>query len=328
MTTMRGYTWSRGVVTLLALMYALPLQAADTGNEYPTRPIRMIVPFPTGFASDFLARTISQKLSELYGKQVIVDNRPGGGGVVGSVLVAKAAADGYTLSTVGLPHIVNVLIVDQPQYRPLEDFSPIAQLASLPNFVVVAGTAGSLQELVALAKQKPGQLNFGSGGVGSQSHIAGELFKLAAGINAVHVPFRTLGDAMTEMISQRVHYYLMPVTAAMPVLKDARFKALAVTVDKRIEQAPDVPTTAEAGLPGFTIDGWFGVVGPAGMPKSLVNRLNADIVGILKQPDTRERFQRQGSEPVYTTPATFEKMMKDELARYREVVKAAGIRAQ
>jgi tripartite-type tricarboxylate transporter receptor subunit TctC len=321
----------RSIAVMLALAGSLAIsvaQAAQAEPDFPARPIRMVVPFPTGFASDFLARTISQKLAEAYGKQIIVDNRPGGGGVVGSLLVAKATPDGYTLSTIGLPHLINVLIVDQPQYRPLEDFTPIAQLASLPNFVMVSGPIGNLQELIALAKQKPGLLNFASGGVGTQSHIAGELFKLAAGIDTVHVPFRTLGDAMTEMVAQRVHYYVIPISAGMPFLKDARFRAIAVTIDRRVDQLPGVPTMAEAGLPGLHIDGWFGVVGPAGMPRALVSRLNADIVAALKQTDTRERFLRQGSEPVYTTPASFEKMMKDELARYRDVVKAAGIKAQ
>lgn len=302
--------------------------AADGVAPFPQKPVRMVVPFPTGFASDFLARTVSQKLSELYGRQIIVDNRPGGGGVIGSVLVARAAPDGYTLATVGVPHLVNPLIAEEPQYRPLEDFTPIAELASLPNFVLAGPGVNSLQDLIAQARQRPGQLNFASGGIGSQSHIAGELFKLAAGINTVHVPFRSLGDAVTEMVSQRVQYYVIPITAGMPLLKEGRLKALAVTVDKRIEQMPEVPTMAEAGLPGFRIDGWFGVVGPAAMPRALVNRLNADIVAVLRQPDTRERFQRQGAEPVYTTPAAFEKMMKEEFARYRDVVKAAGIKAQ
>ena len=227
-----------------------------------------------------------------------------------------------------LEDLINVLIVDEPQYRPLEDFTAIAELASLPNFVLAGPAVNSLQDLIAQAKQRPGQLNFASGGVGSQSHIAGELFKLAAGINPVHVPFRALGDAVTELVAQRVHYYVIPISAGLPLLKEGRLKALAVTVDKRLEQLPEVPTTAEAGLPGFRIDGWFGVVGRAGMPRALVNRLNADIVEALKQPDTRERFVRMGSEPVYTTPASFEKMMNDEFVRYRDVIKAAGIRAQ
>jgi tripartite-type tricarboxylate transporter receptor subunit TctC len=314
------------IILLAACLQSLPAAAAEAA--YPAKPIRMVVPFPPGFASDFLARTISQKLSETYGKQIIVDNRPGGGGVIGAVLTAKAAPDGYTLATVGLPHLVNILITEQPQYRPFDDFTPIGQLASLPNFVLATGTLGSLQDLITQAKQKPGQLNFGSGGVGSQSHIAGEMFKLAAGINTVHVPFRSLGDAVTEMVAARVHYYVIPITAGLPLLKEGRLKALAVTIDKRLELLPEVPTLAEAGLPGLRIDGWFGVVGPAGMPRALVNRLNADIVAALKQQDTRERFQRLGSEPVYTTPAAFEKMMREEFVRYRDVVKAAGIKAQ
>ncbi len=316
------------VAALFAMSFFRLSSAAETAPAYPVKPIRMIVPFPVGFASDFLARTISQKLSDLYGKQIIVDNRPGAGGVIGAVLLANAAPDGYTLATIGLPHLVNVLISDKPQYRPLEDMTPIAELASLPNFVMAGPGFNSLQDLITLAKQKPGEFNFASGGVGSQSHIAGELFKLAAGIKTVHVPFRSLGDAVTEMVAQRVQYYVIPITAGLPLLKDGRLKALAVTVDKRLELLPGVPTMSEAGLPGFRIDGWFGVAGPPGLPRQLVNRLNADIVAALKQADTRERFLRMGAEPVYTTPAAFEKMMKEELLRYSDVIKAAGLRAQ
>ena len=322
----------------LVLLWPLPIAAlapgiasgAETPRDYPTRPIRMVVPFPPGAASDFLARTVGQKLGDLYGQQVVVDNRPGGGGVVGSVVVARAAPDGYTLSLIGTPHIVNALLAAEPQYRPLEDYTPITQVASLPNLLVVSPgvAAGSVQELIALAKNRPGQLNFGSAGIGSLSHMAGELFKQAAGIDTVHIPFKLLSDAVTEMMSGRVHYYVFPVTAAVPLLKEGRLRPLAVTIDRRLESLPNVPTMAEAGLPAFRFDGWFGVAAPAGLPRGLVNRLNADIVRILREPDTRERFVRQGADPVFGTPEEFRALMQAEHVRFQKVVRDSRIKVQ
>jgi tripartite-type tricarboxylate transporter receptor subunit TctC len=311
---------------------AMPAGAAgaEALRDYPAKPIRMVVPFPPGAASDFLARTVGQKLADAYGQQVVVDNRPGGGGVVGSVVVARAAPDGYTLSLIGTPHIVNALLAAEPQYRPLEDYTPITQVASLPNLLVVSPGApvSSVQELIALAKSRPGQLNFGSAGIGSLSHMAGELFKQAAGIDTVHIPFKLLSDAVTEMMAGRVHYYVFPVTAAVPLLKEGRLRPLAVTIDKRLESLPNVPTMAEAGLPSFRFDGWFGVAAPAKLPLPLVARLNADIVRILRQPDTRERFVRQGAEPVFGSPEEFKALMQAEYVRFQKVIRDSGIKVQ
>lgn len=320
----------RWILLCAALSPAITAGAAESERRYPAKPIRMVVPFPPGAASDFLARTVGQKLADLYGQQVVVDNRPGGGGVVGSVVVARAAPDGYTLSLIGTPHVVNALLAADPQYRPLEDYTPITQVASLPNLLVVSPGApvNSVQELITLAKSRPGQLNFGSAGVGSLSHMAGELFKQAAGIDAVHIPFKLLSDAVTEMMAGRVHYYVFPVTAAMPLLKEGRLRPLAVTIDKRLESLPNVPTMAEAGLASFRFDGWFGVAAPANLPRSLVTRLNADIVRILQQPDTRERFVRQGAEPVFGTPEQFQSLMRSEYARFQRVIKDSGIKIQ
>ncbi len=301
--------------------------AADSERNYPTRPIRMVVPFPPGAASDFLARVVGQKMTELYGQQVIVDTRPGGGGVVGSVIVAKSAPDGYTLSMIGTPHVVNPLLTETPLYDPLKDFTPITQVASLPN-ILITGVPGlnSVQDLITLAKQKPGQLNFASAGIGSLSYMAGELFKQAAGIDAVNVSFKMLGDAVTEMVAGRVHFYVIPAAAGMPLLKDGKLRALAVTVDKRLETLPSVPTMAEAGLPSFRFDGWFGVAAPAKLPSALVTKLNRDIVGVVQQQDTRERFIRGGSEPVFGTPAEFAKLMESEYLRFQKVIKESGLK--
>jgi tripartite-type tricarboxylate transporter receptor subunit TctC len=315
------------VLAGLATLAAAPAPAAD---KYPDRPIRMVVPFPPGAASDFLARTVGQKLGELYGQQVVVDNRPGAGGIVGSTILAKAAPDGYTLGVIGQPHIVNALLHKDSAYRPLEDIATITLLAVLPNVVVVAPNlqVNSLADLVALAKAKPGQLNFGSAGVGSSSHLAGELFKAATGVNVVHVPFKLLSDVFTEMLAGRVHYYVFPLPAVMPMLRDGKLRPIAVATAKRASSLPDVPTSAESGVPAYISESWFGAVAPAKTQRSTINKLNADIVGILRTQDTRDRFQRQGADPVFGTPEEFQSLMKSEYTRFQKLVQDAGIKVQ
>jgi len=320
-------TWSLLLMAATAACVAAPASAAD---KYPTHPIRLVVPFPPGAASDFFARTIGMKLGEMYGQQVVVDNRPGAGGVVGSVIVASAPPDGYTLSLIGTPHVVNSLLTGKGQYRAIEDFTAITQVTSLPNVIVVSPTvqAQTLKDLIALAKAKPGQLNYGSAGIGSLSHMAGQLFVQEAGIKAVHVPFKLLGDATSALLNGSVHYYIFPVAAATPLLEGGRLRALAVTTKKRLEGLPNVPTTAEAGLPSYTFEGWFGVAGPAGIPKPLVARINADVIKVLQQPDTKDKFLRQGAEVVWSTPQEFQNLMKSEYARFEKVVKESGLKVQ
>lgn len=304
--------------------------AAFAQNSYPNKPVRMIVPFPAGFASDFLARTVGQKLGEIYGQQFVIDNRPGAGGIVGSTLISKAVPDGYTLAMIGQPHLVNALLQKEPPYRALEDITTIAEVAALPNVLVISPSlqVKSVGDLIALAKSKPGQLNMGSGGIGSSSHVAGELFRSAARIDVVHVPFKLLSDIVAEMVAGRVHFYVFPLPAIMPTLRDGRLKALATGTSKRIAAFPDLPTIAESGLPGFKTESWFGVVAPAQLPRSIVTQLNKDIVNILKQPDTIEKFQRQGADAVIGTPEDFQKLMRAEFTKYQKMVKDAGISAQ
>jgi tripartite-type tricarboxylate transporter receptor subunit TctC len=304
--------------------------AAAAAEQYPTKPIRMVVPFPPGAASDFLARTVGQKLYELYGQQVIIDNRPGAGGIVGSTIIAKGAADGYTLGMIGQPHLVNALLQKEPPYRALEDVAAVIEVASLPNVLVIAPSlqVKSVSDLIALAKARPGQLNMGSAGVGSSSYLAGEMFRSAAGINVEHVPFKLLSDIFTEMLAGRVHMYIFPLPAVMPMLKEGKLRALAVGTPKRTPSLPDVPTIAESGLPGFQSESWFGVVAPAKTPRGMIMRLNKDIGNILATPDIKERFLRQGAEAVFGTPEEFQKLMQTEFVRYQKLVKAAGILAQ
>ncbi len=314
-----------GVAALAVL--ALPAQGQEA---YPTRPIRMVVPFPPGAASDFLARTVGLKLNEKYGQQIVIDNRPGAGGVVGSTLVAKGAPDGYTLGMLGQPHLVNALLQKDPPYRALEDIAPVIEVATLPNVLVItpALPVKSVADLIALAKAKPGSLNFGSAGIGSSSHIAGEAFKAAAGIDVVHIPFKLLSDVFTEMLAGRVQMYTFPLPAVMPMLRDNKLRALAVGTPKRAASLPDVPTISESGLPGFQSESWFGVVAPAKTPRAIVAQLNRDIDEILQTADVRERFQRQGAEAVGGTPQAFGELMKTEYVRYQKLVKDAGISTQ
>lgn len=314
----------------IAMLAALLATAATAQTTYPDKPIRMIVPFPPGSASDFLARTVGQKLNEKYGQQVVIDNRPGAGGVVGSGMIAKAVPDGYTLGMIGQPFLINAILQKDAPYRALEDVATVAQVAYLANVLVVTPGIGvkSTAELIAMAKAKPGELNFGSAGIGASSHIAGEAFKSAAGINVVHVPFKLLSDVFTEMVAGRVHIYMFPLPAVMPMLKDGKLQVLAVGTTQRVASLPGVPTIAKSGLPGFQSQSWFGVVGPVRMPKPVVQRLNKDIVAILQQADTKERFLRQGADAVLTTPEDFQKLMQTEFAKYQKLVKDAGISAQ
>ena len=319
----------RGLTIVLACICVWPA-AAMGAERFPTKSVRMIVPFPPGAASDFLARAIGQKLNELYGEQVVIDNRPGAGGIVGSTLVSKAAPDGYTLAMVGQPHLVNALLQKEPPYRPLDDIACVTEVASLPNVLVISPSLAvkSVAELIALAKAKPGQLNYGSAGIGASSHIAGEAFKAAAGIDVVHIPFKLLSDVFSEMLAGRVHMYVFPLPAAMPMLKDGKLRPLAVGTAKRVVSLPDVPTIAESGLPGYQSESWFGVVAPARTPRAVIAQLNRDIVNILKTSEMGERFLRQGATPAYGTPEEFQQLMRAELVKYQKLVKDAGISTQ
>jgi len=315
---------------IVAVACAAVSFSAMAQNKYPEKPIRMIVPFPPGSASDFLARTVGQKLNEQYGQQVVIDNRPGAGGVVGSTMITKAVADGYTLGMIGQPYLINAILQKDAPYRALEDVATIAQVAALANVLVIAPNLPikTTAELIALAKAKPGELNFGSAGIGASSHIAGEAFKAAAGINVVHVPFKLLSDVFTEMIAGRVHMYVFPLPAVMPMLKDGKLHVLAVGTAQRVPSLPGVSTISESGLPGFQSLSWFGVVAPSKISRAIVQQLNKDIIAILQQHDTKERFMRQGAEAVITTPEDFQKLMQSEYAKYQKLVKDAGISAQ
>ena len=309
----------------------LPACFTSAAENYPTRPIRVIVPLPPGTATDFIARTLSIPLSDLYKQQIVVDNRPGAGGLIGSGLGAKATADGYTFVMVAPPHTMATLLNPNPPYHPIKDFTPVAGIALVPNLLVVSPNlpVKSVLELAALLRNNPGKYNYASVGVGSLAHIGAEIFNRAANTKQVHVPFKFLGDAFTETMADRVHYFLFTVPSASPIVREGRLRALAVSGSKRSSAWPDLPTVAEAGLPEATSDGWFGLVGPAGVPGAIVTRLHGDIAKLLRDPKIREALARGGAEvPNDTSPATFGKLMQTEYERYVRLVKEAGLKAQ
>ena len=321
-----GRFMRRAVCVFLAAC-GITAWAADT---YPVRPVRMVVPFPPGAASDFLARVLGQRLGEAWGQQVVIDNRPGAGGLIGGSAVAKANSDGYTIALVGQPHVTAPLLSKDPPWDPFRDFTYIGLVAAMPNVAVVGPglPVNSLGELIARVRERPGNYNFGSAGVGSSSHFAAEMFNAAARLNAVHVPFKLLGDALAEMYGGRVHYYLFPLPAAMPALRDGKVKPIATGGRKRSVALPEVPTMAESGLPGFASEGYFGLVGPRALPVAMIARINSDSVKFLKTEEIRSRYQQNGADPAPSTPDEFAKIMQDEQARVKRIIKDIGLKPQ
>jgi tripartite-type tricarboxylate transporter receptor subunit TctC len=316
---------------MLGLGAALSLLAGSAGAQpYPARPVRMVVPFPPGSASDFLARVLGQKLTEAWNQQIVIDNRPGAGGLIGGTAIAKANADGYTIGLVGQPHLTAVLLSKNPPWDPIKDFTHIGLVASMPNVVTVGPglQVNSLSEMLAQLKARPGYYNVGSAGVGSSSHLAAEMFNAAAGVKAVHVPFKLLSDALAELYGGRIHYYLYPLPAAMPALREGKIRPIATGGKNRTVALPKVPTMAEAGMPGFVSETYFGLLGPAGMPKPLVGRINAETVRILKTEDVRNRYLQNGAEPAPTSPEGFLKVQLAEQARVRKVINDIGLKPQ
>lgn len=321
-------------VVAAALLYAwLAMNAhaqQDGAAGYPRKPVRIVVGFTPGGGPDITARYLAQKLTESWRQQVIVDNRPGAGGTVGANLVATANPDGYTLLSVSSAHAVSPAIYAKLPYHTLKDLSGITQTAVSKYLLVAAPALGAktLKDFLAAAKAKPGALNFSSAGVGSGSHFAAEQFKAAAAINIVHVPFKGIPEAMTETISGRVHLFMAPIATALPMVKDGRVTGLGVSSSQRDALVPDMPTLAEAGLPGFRADLWFGMLTSAQVPKPVVNKLNAEISRILSDAEVKQRWLPIGLEPKPTTPVEFDKIIADEIASFTKIARAANIKAE
>ena len=313
-----------GVVALV-LAFATGLASAQ---PYPNKSIRMIVPYPPGGPTDVQARVIAQKLGELLGQSVVIENRGGAGGMLGSSVVAKSAPDGYTLLMgASGPQALGPLMAKEPPYDPVKDFTPLSLVSYSPLMLVVNPKvpAKSVQDVIALAKSKPGGLNYGSFGNGTMAHLAGELFKTMAGVNIVHVPYKGSAPAMVALLGGEIDLMFDTVITALPHVQGGKLNGLAVTKGTRSSAAPDMPTVAEAALPGFEAVSWIGLMGPAGMPKDVVDRISDAMVKSLADPAVRERLVAAGAEPVGSDAATFAKHMKGELARWEPVVKAAGL---
>ena len=306
-------------------------QAISKGSAYPVKPIRVIVPFTPGSATDIIARVVAPRLAERWGRPVVMDNRPSAGGIVACTTLAEATPDGHTLMVTGSNFAGSAaLYAGKLPYDAVRDFTGITQFATTPLVLVVAPSLGvnSVKEFLALAREKKGQLNFGSTGLGSGPHYGAELFMLAAGIGAVHVPYRGSPESLTDLMAGRVHFILSPVLAASPLVKGGRLLALGVTTTYRAQAMPDVPTIAEAGLPGFEYQGWYGMLAPGKTPRRIVNLLSAEVGGILDLPETRERIANQGAAARRSTPEAFDKIVRDEIATRTKVWKAAGVKIE
>jgi len=321
--------------TLLALAAAgvsagAGAQAPSTEPAYPAKPIRIVVPFTPGSATDIIARIVGPQMAERWGRPVVMDNRPSAGGIVACTTVAEATPDGHTLMVTGSNFAGSAALYSKLPYDPVRDFAGITQFASTPLVLVVAPTLGakSVKELIALAREKPGQLNYGSTGLGSGPHYGAELFKLAAGIGAVHVPYRGSPESLTDLMAGRVHFILSPVLAAVPLIKGGRLLALGVTTTYRAQALPDVPTVAEAGLAGFEYQGWYGMLAPGRTPRKIVNLLAKEVGQILDRTETKERIANQGAIAKSSSPEAFDKLVHNEITTRRKVWKAAGVKAE
>jgi len=313
------------------LAVSLALFGSATAQDYPAKPIRMIMSTPAGSAGDFFFRIIADGLSELYKQQVFVENRPGAGGLIGATAIVSAPPDGYTIGIASTAHLVAPMLQKKPPYRPIEDVTPIALATAIPSAVIVNVNlpAKNVGELVALAKAKPGTLNFASLGNGTATHLAAAIFNHAAGMPVTHVPFRNVSDMQVALMSGEVHYAVLLVPIAAPILKADRARALAITSSTRSTAMPDVPTLAESGLAGGESDAFVGIVGPANMSPEIVRKLNAGIDAVLRKPETRERFATQGAVPILgTTPEQVGAMLRKEQERYRELISRLGLKQQ
>lgn len=299
-------------------------------QTFPSKPIRIIVPFTPGSATDTMARPIAERLSAALGQPVTIENRAGAGGTIGMNVVAKAPPDGYTLGVISVGHVVNPVLYANIPYDTLKDFAGVAPLASLPSALVVSPALGirSVRELVAAAKVKPGSFNYATAGVGSGAHISAEKFRMATGIDALHVPFKGSPESLTETMGGRTQYTWTPLSTASGLIKEGRLLALAVSTPKRVPAFPDVPTIAEAGFPKGEFNFWVGLLAPAGTPREIVTRLNEEINKALVAPEMKERFAKLGAEPMVMAPAEFDAFLRDEYNVLTEVMRASGAKPQ
>ena len=315
---------------LAAFAIGLCVAASTFAQGYPSKPVRVIVPFTAGSGLDIIARMVSQKLTEFWGQPVAVENHIGVGGTVGAGVVAKSPPDGYTLLVNTTAHAVNVALYSKLPYDPVKDFVDVSPLVAQP-YVLVAGTSAGIKtvsDLIAAAKAKAGQLKFGSAGTGSGTHMIAEKFRLAAGIDVVHLPNKGGPEANADAIAGRVTYWFPPIAVALPQVREGRLLAVGMSSARRSSLLPDVPTIAETGLAGFEDTIWYGMWAPAATPAEVVNQLSKDVARALATPDVRDRLSKLGAEPMNLTPAEFARFVRSEIDSAARVVKAAGIKPQ
>ena len=317
----------RNLLAMLLLIVVSPVLSQP--NNYPSKPIRFVVPFSAGSATDILVRIIGPKLYEAWGQQLVVDNRPSAGGTVAGSLVATALPDGYTLLATSSAFAGSAALYPKLPYDSIRDFSGITQIASTPLLVVVAPSLGvkTLKEFLALAKQKPNQLNFASTCIGSGTHYATELFNYVAGISALHVPYRGVPEGLNDTISGHTHYYVAPVLPSLSLIRSGRLLALAASTSQRIALLPDVPTAAEAGVP-YEYDGWYGILAPAKTPRAIINKLNAEVGRILESAEIRDKIVSLGGVVKTSTPQAFEILIREEIVKRRKIFTVAGVKPE
>lgn len=306
-------------------------QAPQPNVKWPTRPVRLVVTFPPGGSTDTIARIVMPKLAERLGQPVIIDNRPGAGGSIGVDLVAKAVPDGYTIVLGAAGALtVNVSLSKHPAYDPIRDLAPITMIGTSP-FLLVANPsfpANSAREIIALAKAKPGQITYASGGIGTAMHLSGELFGIMSGANLVHVPYKGSGPAVAAAAAGETTLAFADITSALPLMKSGRVKPVGILSKQRSALARDIPTFGETGIPGYESIGWFGLLGPAGLPAAIVSRINAETGVVMQLPEIRERLLNAALEPWVSTPEEFTRFMKAEMAKWAEVIKTSGTKIE
>jgi tripartite-type tricarboxylate transporter receptor subunit TctC len=313
----------------LLLCILLWVATAAAAQPFPSKPAKMIVPYPPGGSADILARAIGAKVGEALGQPVVIDNRPGAGTIIGTEATAKSAPDGYTfmLGTVS-SHAINPALNPKLPFDPVKDFTPVSLVASIPFAMIVHPSvpAKSVQEFIALAKSKPGQLNYSSAGNGTSNHLAGELLKSMAGIDLVHVPYKGSAPALNDLLAGQVSMMFDLVLTAAPHIKSGAARGLAVTGAQRSAVLPNLPTVAESGLPGYEVSAWFGIFAPAGVPQPVAQRLNAEFVKVMQQPDLKQRLASLGADPLTSTPEEFSSYLRSEIDKWAKVVKTSGMK--
>ena len=315
----------RALLATLSVAFALHAYGQDA---WPTRPVRMILPFPPGGGTDILGRLIAERLSAGIGQPVVTENRGGAGGNVGAEAAARSAPDGYTIVLVAPSLAISPTLYSKINYDPVKDFAPISLVATVPNVMVTQPSLpGQLQEFIAFVKAKPGALNFGSGGAGTSNHLAGELFNIVTGARLVHVPYKGVNLAMQDVLAGNVHLVFIGIPAAAPHIKAGKLRALAIVAPQRSTALPDVPTVAEAGLKDFEVTTWYGILAPVGTPQSVVKRLNAELVKVMHAPEMKEKLTATGTEPLTSTPEEFAAYIKREIVKWRDVIRRAGVKA-